>query len=160
MNIWTLNSSFKTCRCCAHSLLLREKIVSASSEHKHFSIRTQTRRVPQSAENTSASASQRERERVHGREREVRGRTHLGRSVCWCWSGLHSLVLTQYSQASPVKDTLMKRVFGVTRCVRSGSLTQCFSAGREAAEHKDVIRRDRSEGSATSGRPDRAEERS
>ncbi len=28
----------------------------------------------------------------------------------------------------------------------SGSLTQCFSAGREAAEHKDVIRRDRSEG--------------
>ncbi len=66
--------------------------------------------------------------------------------MCWCWSGLHSLVLTQYSQASPVKDTLMKRVFGVTRCVRSGSLTQCFSAGREAAEHKDVIRRDRSEG--------------
>jgi len=67
MNIWTLNSSFKTCRCCAHSLLLREKIVSASSEHKHFSIRTQTRRVPQSAENTSASASQRESARTRER---------------------------------------------------------------------------------------------
>lgn len=43
-------------------------------------------------------------------------------------------------------DTLLKRVFGVTRCVRSASLTQRFSAGREAAEHKDVIRWDRSEG--------------
>ncbi len=38
---------------------MREKIVGASSEHKHFSIRTQTRRVPQSAENTATSASPR-----------------------------------------------------------------------------------------------------
>ncbi len=114
---------------------MREKIVGASSEHKHFSIRTQTRRVPQSAENT-ANISITEDTINTGQRSDAPGPLRV-----LVFERL-PLVLADAVQPGVAceTDTLMKRVLGVTRCVSSASLTQCLSVGREAAEQKDVIR--------------------
>lgn len=84
----------------SYSSVVRQQVVGTASKHKHLTIRTGARRVPQ-PEGAKANIIHILVSLRRTYEFTVTRGDYLGLSVWLCLKGFHSFLLTQYSQASP-----------------------------------------------------------